>query len=1654
MSDSESSPPLQKSSLPMLFETQNFGFQPQESKCVNSLCNLINTRLKLLENEIFGQHKVWEYIQKEVDEVKSLIEDCTSTCDSSSLSGHDNDSEVVDSALESHKTCNSLLWDKIKLAEENINVKKTLMKILSTDVTKLKSYKRKCKKKLEHSGSNIDLILEVTNGLNVFKCSQCKFCSDHSDFREALLSSIIELVHFNEKSHSSLLEENKAFKSCLQKIYFKTKHCLLHNQIYSKNQPSQHSSFENDGHAFYDNVYSSFEQFCHHFQSLQEELMQLKHILLAAEENHLDNFFQASHSFDCKSYIDMRKRQVGFQNEFEDNEKFSRHHQRNYCGFEKKLDSLRSGIFEAMRGIRDVEVEDNDDRNLINMVASLAEECGALRQEVSYLRNVRQEKKRSWNKLQCFIMDAERKLKGSRSISTLREIIRDLGQIIVSSESSSIDEAILYMYTNQLEWLEKFSMGCENLSVGKDLGCKDMVKDSENTKNNQECPALSDSYSQTLFNFVYDKQNGSTNDAKNVETCDVAIQVDAFSFGNTALSLYEPSFTEISREIYVVPEALDESDSCYNTISSEAVVNDVAQDELLPDNFNSIITVVNNLDCSSNCQMLVLSKDHSVTSKSYIPLSGAFPVASSNNIYKLPGVNFIKPTSETSKAFDISSLLNHLTWTEAFPLQNINAYLSLFLNDTSTMPFLLNNMFLSLFKNNVKGYELTRKSNSPVSFPKLSESGIPFSFDKSLKYLPYNFSQIEEIQDDYVFPEAASLAASDISIENNPNIVSEIITYENINDLGVSSTLPNESVFLPNCTEDEDSGLVDGSSIVSSSSSLEQKSSDDMSCETSPLKENFSLKRSGTFICDKPVSPCREGTFVIEPSEKLSTDKTQVFDKNVLFTAVLTAVYASSSQNSEKNYVLYEVYNSPKESVCGDLQAVNPCFETNFNSELMLSQHFLLCEASKETSAVSSHVHSPAISCYFILLKPNLEMDSKLFLDNISSENNAGSYPLIPQYLPIGNTNFESFEQFSFEQSCEIYMTNTEDLAKLENDSQLRNLIPKKYFKFKTSVPINDTNDNILQDEVLHETLFKQNLSPIFTAPYDSHSNVDLKIGNDNENFGSCTSRKPEFKKNFFEGCEKCIQTDNLTDDSLLYSKDNELQEIANVSNKDEVSLEKGFRVSHVYSVKDSNLVDEIEALKDNLNQQNAVLIRLKEDLDEANFRIAEKEQMLIMMQVEYNRTASILQENGLKEVEEKETQTQDDIKSSKYNNLVEEINFLKQKNAHHNEKIAHQNHTIQCIKSQLCSTISHLKYLKDAAAKQLKRQKHQHLKSLKVKQQLHDVKLELGKKYQELEKKNEILSDHEFQINEIQARFDSAIEELKQKSKIMNCEKVDSVCQTDSFFPHDCYEEDKHCHTSLHDLTLKKHSEELQELRAKFQNLEIVLSNKKEFQRPLNNVTDKPGNSEMKGYTSSKEGHVWKLLTISEQSYLTLVNKLSDSLQISDLKGSIALMHSSWLNCEELSDARRLDHKRILQSLEKIKKNLRYLQESISMDTKRQNVENVLVEEKKSTTMCHSEELHFQHLCHILQKAQDVIVKEYYQKRGSQRTPVTAGSGRTSRQMGSRERKIPLELKNGRILALLEDKLIQKEILPNKLEFGKADSKQGSASGKNKPTS
>ncbi|GIY25677.1 uncharacterized protein CDAR_263551 [Caerostris darwini] len=348
-------------------------------------------------------------------------------------------------------------------------------------------------------------------------------------------------------------------------------------------------------------------------------------------------------------------------------------------------------------------------------------------------------------------------------------------------------------------------------------------------------------------------------------------------------------------------------------------------------------------------------------------------------------------------------------------------------------------------------------------------------------------------------------------------------------------------------------------------------------------------------------------------------------------------------------------------------------------------------------------------------------------------------------------------------------------------------------------------------------------------------------------------------------------------------------------------------------------------------------------------------------------------------------------------------------------------------------------------------------MKSLKLKQQLHDAKVELEKKCLELEKKNEKISDQEFHLNEMRARLSSINDSEAEKSNLSvelppDLKKMDCGSQTEKTMSAELLnQKDVFSQNPQSDLILKKHSEELSMLQLKFHHLESVLSNKKDYRGSVNESIK--SNPEMKTSIHLKEGNIWKLLTISEQSYLSLLNKLAETLQISDLKGSSALMHSSWLSCDDLADARRQDHKKILQSLERMKKSIRYLQETVNLEPKRQNAENICSDDKKSNTMCHTEEMHYQYLCEVLQKAQENLIKEYSQKRSSHRTIVTAGSGRANRHVMSRERRIPLELKNGKILALLDDKMNHKELLPSKLDFNKMEGKTNNSSKSKTPS-
>lgn len=107
---------------------------------------------------------------------------------------------------------------------------------------------------------------------------------------------------------------------------------------------------------------------------------------------------------------------------------------------------------------------------------------------------------------------------------------------------------------------------------------------------------------------------------------------------------------------------------------------------------------------------------------------------------------------------------------------------------------------------------------------------------------------------------------------------------------------------------------------------------------------------------------------------------------------------------------------------------------------------------------------------------------------------------------------------------------------------------------------------------------------------------------------------------NIIQFSDKVEESQLEDNDDIIVQVEAQLINISSVEpNKFESHVNHN-QYSQEQVLRETSLLDEIEALKDNLNQQNAVLLRLKEDLEESNFRLAEKEQLLVILQLEHSR--------------------------------------------------------------------------------------------------------------------------------------------------------------------------------------------------------------------------------------------------------------------------------------------------------------------------------------------------------------------------------------------------------------------------------------------------
>lgn len=599
----------------------------------------------------------------------------------------------------------------------------------------------------------------------------------------------------------------------------------------------------------------------------------------------------------------------------------------------------------------------------------------------------------------------------------------------------------------------------------------------------------------------------------------------------------ETSFQEISREIYVVPEVFEEPDPFFNSIEDNHQTSDQTEKNVLGDQLT-----INKKDYEfHNLQLFKENTSNCISqtpvSSSIVPLSGGiFPLRISLSCKDSLGNMAVPYSKKKSSSFIISDIpfmfCNSFLYSDQNATSDRFNYLSspLCLNSKANMKYFCNNMFYNMLKDHIKSIEIYDKKNHRSCIVYKSEDfpSSLVSFGRSDQYLSYEPYVSNDITKSSSI--VKEIINSDIEDLVNQNLyVCDDISAASLNvDFSILSSINEE--LLPN--NDECDTTIENHTAANISitelcdDSTDFQNSNDTCEENNAVLANddecnFPLDYSETFVQEKPAPACREGTFVIDSGETLALSKSETQAGSLYQTVILTALLSNESQNTEKNYILYEMDSSPKNSSLF-LHNLNP-FVSNFDNHIS-GQHFILCEAitnddNSEPQAIASN-----ISCHIAFFKSNVKQADSSIERDISE-----SYPLLPQYLPPENINFSVFDNFSLAQNCEIYMCNNKS-CNIEIDSENIAITPKNYFKFKELFPINQSNNLLSQEKVVCKAVFKHNLASNFSQSFEENCdiNLNLKKIQHEKDLSEITSKLDIVEKHFPDCDEKETQTDEL----------------------------------------------------------------------------------------------------------------------------------------------------------------------------------------------------------------------------------------------------------------------------------------------------------------------------------------------------------------------------------------------------------------------------------------------------------------------------------------------------------------------------------------------
>ncbi|XP_076306556.1 uncharacterized protein LOC143223049 [Tachypleus tridentatus] len=503
--------------------------------------------------------------------------------------------------------------------------------------------------------------------------------------------------------------------------------------------------------------------------------------------------------------------------------------------------------------------------------------------------------------------------------------------------------------------------------------------------------------------------------------------------------------------------------------------------------------------------------------------------------------------------------------------------------------------------------------------------------------------------------------------------------------------------------------------------------------------------------------------------------------------------------------------------------------------------------------------------------------------------------------------------------------------------------------------------------------------------------------------------------------CEMAEQLDQLKQREAKLKKELEAKEQAR---KTESSPREQSNSQKCY-------LDELAAWKENVELQNSVLQKLHVELDLGQQQLDAKEKEVGALQNEIKELHHRM--NQLKEgicLDNDETQFIRNSDTFKEEQLLNTIEKLRTERSMYQHQLEIQQKVARDVRSQLDSTASRLVSLKtEAVTRYHKIVDHQRDMIQKKERQIKRLKTELHHVSCDLHEKVVLLDRQKKDIREMNNQLANSEKELKDKTKLLeelqlqvsggiNSQTSENDCQT---------EEQKlssigtRCLSEKHLQTISNQAEELEEIRSQMKHLPGITSSQdgiceaeEEVARLQKEVVSLKAQLAELGIENGgnvKEATIQEIMKLSEHNHTYLMRNVVNFLELNLPDIHKSLKDVSLLEWQEVLQSRQRDLEHLGSELTNLKEQiLTVYKQKIddldeALDMAKKEIKRLMVENEEKNE-------HIQCLRDMLQRTQESLEREHL---------LHSGRGQKTSK-GGRDQRVPLELKNGQILALEEE--------------------------------